>query len=313
MSWSHPHYTGCMIAGRTRRSTVIFTVLGILCVAVAVALNVGWILLNWQTGVLLFFGILLFAVIITGMVLNTIFLVREIRRSEQHDAFINAVTHELKTPIASIRLYLETLQSRPLDEARRQEFYGVMLRDTDRLIYTVEQVLRAGRTALRRRPTNWTPVTLPDLVRDAVELARARHHVAPQIVEFQDDLQQPGAQVMGDPEELKSALSNLIDNAIKYSHDRLHVVVSVRPGQKGRYAVTVEDRGIGISAPELKRIFRRFYRVPGSITIRVKGTGLGLFIVRSIAKRHGGRVWAESQGAGQGSRFTLELPPAPAV
>jgi len=95
-----------------------------------------------------------------------------------------------------------------------------------------------------------------------------------------DDLNQPGAQVMGDPEELKSALSNLIDNAIKYSHDRLHVVVSVRPGEKGRYAVTVEDRGIGISPPELKRIFRRFYRVPGSITIRVKGTGLGLFIVR---------------------------------
>lgn len=300
-----------MIAGRTRRSTVLFTVLGILCVAVAVALNVGWIV--WQTGLLLIFGILLFAVIITGMVLNTIFLVREIRRSEQHDAFINAVTHELKTPIASIRLYLETLQTRPMEEARRQEFYGVMLRDSDRLLYTVEQVLRAGRTAPLRRPTNWTPVTLPDLVRDSVELARARHHVAPQIVEFQDDLHQPGAQVMGDPEELKSALSNLIDNAIKYSHDRLHVVVSVRRGDKGRYAVTVEDRGIGISPPELKRIFRRFYRVPGSITIRVKGTGLGLFIVRSIAKRHGGRVWAESQGAGQGSRFTLELPPAPAV
>ncbi len=296
-----------------RRSKVIFSVLGVLCVIGAVTLNVGWILLNWQMGVKLVLGVLLFAVVISGIVLNTIFLVREIRRSEQHDAFINAVTHELKTPIASIRLYLETLQSRPMEEVKRHEFYGVMLRDTDRLLYTVEQVLRAGRTARLRRPTNWAAITLTDLVRECVEVARERHHVQPQIVEFQDDLQEAHAQVMGDPEELKSALTNLIDNAIKYSHDRLHVVVSVQRAEQGRFAVTVADQGIGISPPELKRIFKRFYRVPGSITLRVKGTGLGLFIVKSIARRHGGRVWAESDGTGRGSRFTLELPAAPAV
>ncbi|GAC1508086.1 MAG: HAMP domain-containing sensor histidine kinase [Steroidobacteraceae bacterium] len=296
-----------------RRSTVIFIVLGVLCVLGAVALNVGWILISWQTGLKLVLGVLLFAVIISGIVLNTIFLVREIRRSERHDAFINAVTHELKTPITSIRLYLETLQTRPMDESQRREFYQVMLRDSDRLLYTVEQVLRAGRTAPLKRPTNWAAVGLSELVRDCVELARARHHVQPQIVEFQDDLREEHAQVMGDPDELKSALSNLIDNAIKYSHDRLHVVVSLHRVPKGRYAVTVADEGIGISASELKRIFKRFSRVPGSITLRVKGTGLGLFIVKSIAKRHGGRVWAESAGAGRGSRFTLELPAAPAV
>ena len=130
----------------SRRGTIVFFLcLGIGLVALAVALNVGWIILNWREGVLLFFGIVFFALIIAGMVVNTIFLVRELRRSEQHDSFINAVTHELKTPVASIRLHLETLQRRELPEPQKQEFYRLMLSDTDRLTETVEQVLRAGR------------------------------------------------------------------------------------------------------------------------------------------------------------------------
>src|SRR5262250_1859350 len=136
----------------SRRGTIVFFLcLGIGLVALAVALNVGWIILNWREGVLLFFGLIFFALIIAGMIVNTIFLVREIRRNEQHDSFINAVTHELKTPIASIRLYLETLQSREVDETHRKEFYSVMLTDTARLLRTVEQVLEAGRTGQRRR------------------------------------------------------------------------------------------------------------------------------------------------------------------
>jgi two-component system sensor histidine kinase SenX3 len=127
----------------SRRGTIAFFLcLGIGLVALAVALNVGWIILNWREGVLLFFGIVFFALIIAGMVVNTIFLVRELRRSEQHDSFINAVTHELKTPVASIRLHLETLRRRDLPEKQKQEFYALMLTDTDRLTETVEQVIR---------------------------------------------------------------------------------------------------------------------------------------------------------------------------
>src|SRR3954447_25344176 len=129
-----------------RRKSVIFITLGSCLVALAVALNVGWILLNWREVALLVLGIIFFLAIIFGLVLNTTFLIREIRRNEQHDAFINAVTHELKTPIASIRLYLETLKTRDVDEAQRREFYNIMLADSDRLLHTVEQVLRAGRT-----------------------------------------------------------------------------------------------------------------------------------------------------------------------
>src|SRR6476469_11074111 len=125
-----------MIRGR-RRSVIFFTVFGICLVAIAVALNVSWVVLNWQTGVLAILGLIFFLLIIAGMVLNTIFLVREIRRNEQQDSFLNAVTHELKTPIASIRLYLETLQRREVPDTERRNFYRIMLDDTDRLLGTV--------------------------------------------------------------------------------------------------------------------------------------------------------------------------------
>src|SRR5262249_59084765 len=130
----------------SRRGTIVFFLcLGIGLVALAVALNVGWIILNWREGVLLFFGIIFFALLIAGMVVNTIFLVREVRRSEHHDSFINAVTHELKTPVASIRLHLETLQRRELPETPEQEIYRLILPDTGRLTGTGGQVRRGGR------------------------------------------------------------------------------------------------------------------------------------------------------------------------
>src|SRR3954462_2830204 len=136
-----------MTSGGRWKSTVFFIVLGSILTAAALALNVCWVIVNWRAAGMLVLGFLAFPLLITGLVLNTIFLVREMRRNEQHDAFINAVTHELKTPLASIRLYLETLKSRDVPEARRQEFYDIMLADGDRLLHTVEQVLHAGRTA----------------------------------------------------------------------------------------------------------------------------------------------------------------------
>src|ERR1700751_441304 len=154
----------------SRRGTIVFFLcLGIGLVALAVALNVGWIILTWREGVLLFFGIVFFALIIAGMVVNTIFLVRELRRSEQHDSFINAVTHELKTPVASIRLHLETLLRRELAEPQRQEFYQLMLSDTDRLGKTVEQVLRACRAGDKRAGKDKSEVDFRQLVRDSMD------------------------------------------------------------------------------------------------------------------------------------------------
>src|SRR3979409_2322377 len=159
------------IPGR-RKATITFLVLGVGLAGVAVAVGFGWIILNWREGIKVFLGVIFFGAITAGLVLNTIFLLREIRRNEQHDSFINAVTHELKTPIASIRLYLQTLQRREVDVEQRRAFYQSMLLDTDRLMHTVEQVLKAGEAAQRKRPAQRLPLEFNHLVRECLDLAR---------------------------------------------------------------------------------------------------------------------------------------------
>src|SRR2546421_59280 len=189
-----------------RKSIAFFIAFGACLVALAVALNVGWILLNWRAVALLVFGVIFFMAIIVGIVLNTIFLVREIRRNEQHDGFINAVTHELKTPIASIRLYLETLQSRDVDETRRRDFYKVMLDDADRLLYTVEQVLKAGVAGQKKPKAITSVVELPPLLLDCVELARVRHHLPENALQVQLPSDGNRATVVGDVYDLRTAI-----------------------------------------------------------------------------------------------------------
>jgi two-component system sensor histidine kinase SenX3 len=256
--------------------------------------------------------LLAFPLIITGVVLNTIFLVREIRRNEQHDGFINAMTHELKTPVASIRLYLQTLQSRDIDDSKRQEFYRVMVEDTARLTGTIEQVLRAGRVGAKLRRASFAAVDLAAIVRDCLVLARTRHHLPEAALTYRESFANGSApRVLGSEDELKAAVSNLVDNAIKYSGSQVKVAVELEQPEAAQATLRVRDQGMGISARELKRIFKRFYRIPGAVAMRVKGTGLGLFIVRSVIARHGGKVFAESEGPGRGSTFTVQLPLLP--
>ena len=292
-----------------RKAIYFFITFGVCLAGLAGAVGSGWIILNWQEGVKVFLGVIFFSAIITGLVLNTIFLVAEIRRNEQHDSFINAVTHELKTPIASIRLYLQTLERREVGEEQRREFYKLMLLDTERLLGTVEQVLKAGQAGLKKTGQR-LPVEFDGLVRECVELARTRHHLPPKSLEYQEHFtKSQQACVMGDPDELRTAVSNLLDNAVKYSPDGVHISVELDSPEPERVVLRVSDRGLGIPPQELKRIFKRFYRVVTQRSVsQMKGTGLGLFIVRAIARKHGGRVFAESEGAGKGTTVTLELP-----
>jgi two-component system, OmpR family, sensor histidine kinase SenX3 len=293
-----------VVAGR-RKSIAFFIALGSCLIVVILLLYLGWVVFNWHTGILLFFGFLLLAMIISGVVLNTIFLVREIRRNEQHDAFINAVTHELKTPVASIRLYLETLQRRNVDEAKRNEFYRIMLEDSDRLLATIEQVLLTGRTGTSARRLHRAPVDLGVLIEECVVRTATLHRLPTESIQFK---RISDATVSGDSNELRAAISNLLDNAIKYSGANVKIEIETRQLNDRFVVVRVTDNGTGIPSGELKRIFKRFYRVPGPASTRVKGTGLGLFIVRSVAKRHGGRAWAESGGPGRGSTFVFQIP-----
>jgi signal transduction histidine kinase len=291
---------------RRRKTAIFFLVFGICLIALAVALNVGWILLNLREVALLVLGIIFFALIITGLTLNTIFLVREIRRNEQHDAFLNAVTHELKTPIASILLHLETLKTRDVTEAKRREFYDVMIDDSNRLLNTVEQVLQASRTREKNRLLNTSRIELGKLLAECIKIVQTRYKLDDTTIKFiapADNLT-----ISGDAAELQTAFTNLLDNAVKYSTDEPKITVKIRNLSEKTIEIFFKDNGIGLAQNEIKRIFKRFYRVPGISTQEKKGTGLGLPIVKSIIKKHGGRIRAESKGEGKGSVFIVQLP-----
>jgi signal transduction histidine kinase len=295
---------------RRQKAIAFFVALCVLLVAAAISLNIGWIVINARRIGPLILGIISFALIIAGLIVYTVFLVLEIKRNEDHDTFINAVTHELKTPIASMRLYLQTLQSREVDEARRREFYDIMLEDADRLHRTVEQVLKAGASGQKATIVARAPVDMAALATECVRVAITRHHLAADAITLEAH---PGASeghlvVNGDAEELRTVLTNLLDNAVKYSGPAVNVTVSVAAPAPDTVWVRVQDRGVGIPRKQLKRIFNRFYRVQARGLKQITGTGLGLYIVRSIAKAHGGRVFAQSEGEGRGATFTLELP-----
>lgn len=292
---------------RRRKTAIFFLVLGICLIVLAVALNVGWILLNLTEVALLVLGIVFFALIITGLVLNTIFLFREIRRSEQHDAFLNSVTHELKTPIASIKLYLETLKSREVTPAKREEFYDIMLADSDRLLHTVEQILKAGQSGEKARRTDITEVDAAAVVNDAIGIVRSRYNLDDDVLRMTEPASE--LKVLGDADDLRTVFVNLLDNAVKYSGPERKVTIRAKKtALNNRVDIFVRDNGIGIPSAELKRVFRRFYRVADQTVRDKKGTGLGLAIVRSIVEKHGGRVKADSKGEGRGSTFVVQLP-----
>lgn len=294
---------------RRRKAAIFFLIFGICLIALTLALNIGWVLLNLREVALLIFGIIFFALIITGIVLNTIFLVREIRRNEQHDSFLNAVTHELKTPIASIRLYLETLKTRDVDEEKRREFYDIMLADSDRLLNTVEQVLQAGRTREKHGRLNISEIDLGELLNESIETVQKRHNLADTAIKF--TAPKGKLKVSGDRAGLQSALINLLDNGVKYSREEPRISVRLKNAALSNNAeIFIKDNGVGMAPSELKRIFKRFYRAPSSAAQNPKGTGLGLFIVKSIIEKHRGKVRAESRGEGKGSTFYVQLPKA---
>ena len=280
--------------------------LGICLTALAIALNVGWILLNLREVVLMVLGIVFFTLITTGLILNTVFLVREIRRNEQHDAFLNAVTHELKTPIASIKLYLETLKARELPPEKRREFYDIMLADNDRLLRTVEQVLLASRSRETKKIENEAEIELGQLLEETAAVVKARNHLDDAAIRFNGPEEKVA--VVGDRAELHTVFSNLLDNAVKYSNGEPKIVVRLKASAIRHADVFVKDNGIGIEPGDLKRVFKRFYRASNGGN--KKGTGLGLAIVKAIVKKHGGKVRAESKGPGRGSTFWVRLPRA---
>ena len=300
---------------RAARRVSIPIALTVAIVAITIALTVGWQILvvrefeafvegftpiHW---VLVILGSIFFALIITVLILQAVWLVREIRSNQRQQTFMDAVTHELYTPLASLRLYLDTLRGRSLPEARRDEFLAIMAEDLDRLQRTIDQILSAARTDLKRALRE--PVDIARLLADCADDARDRFGLPEKAISVEVPA---GARLKGDAEQLRVALRNLIDNAIRYAGDDVHVEIRVRSVSARKLELEVADRGVGIPASALDRIFQRFSRLPQEAVRTARGLGLGLYIVRNVARAHGGNVRAESEGEGKGSRFILTLP-----
>ena len=300
---------------RAARRVSIPIALTVAIVAITIALTVGWQILvvrefeafaegftpvHW---VLVILGSIFFALIITVLILQAVWLVREIRSNQRQQTFMDAVTHELHTPLASLRLYLDTLRGRSLPEERRDEFLEIMGEDLDRLQRTIDQILNAARTDLKRVLRE--PVDVSRLLGECAADARERFDLPAQAISVDVPV---GARVKGDVEQLRVAFRNLIENAIRYAGGEVHVEIHVRPISARRLEVEVSDLGLGIPASALDRVFQRFSRLPQEAVRTARGLGLGLYIVRNVARAHGGSVRAESEGEGKGSRFILTLP-----
>jgi signal transduction histidine kinase len=304
----------------SRRSIGFPVTLGIVLTIVALALAFGWQILVFSDAravarelttldwILFVLGGVSFGLIISGLLWLCLWLVREMRVNQRQRAFLDAVTHEMKTPLASLRLYVDTFERHDLDREHRREFLERMQDDVERLDQTVDQVLTAARSEDSGRKATREPVALEALLETCIEEVCDRHDLSRAAVQLEVG---PRETVYGNPNELSVVFRNLLENAVKYSDEPVEVKVRVRTNGGDRIDVDISDRGIGIPPVELRKIFQRFYRVGRDVQRTASGLGLGLFIVRNLVRRQGGRVVARSEGSGQGSRFvvTLRRPP----
>ena len=300
----------------TRRSIGFPLTVGIVLTLIAVSLAVGWQILvvadlepvprglttvQW---LLISLGSLFFILIIVGLVLLCAWLVREMRVNQRQQAFLDAVTHEMKTPLASMRLFLETLGRHDVAPERRKAFLARMAEDVERLEHTVSQVLAAARAEGTVRRARSGPVDLFAVLSESIEAIRDRHDLAEEAIRLE---QESSVTAAGDPDELGVVFRNLLENAVKYSEPPVEVRVRLSYSGDERVEVEIADRGIGIERRELRKIFQRFYRVGRDVQRQAAGLGLGLFIVGNLVRRQGGRVVAQSEGSGRGSRFVVTL------
>ena len=298
-----------------RRPKWLHITVGVVLIVIVVVLTVGWQILGTsEVGshplrlVIYFLGTLLFLLLIGGLTLMVLLLIREVRLNERQSNFVSAVTHELKTPVASLKLYLDTLQMRDLPESRREEFYRTMRQDLDRLHATINNVLNAAMYT-DRPVVDPQPLDLAKVVRRSMDLTRTRHQLPREAFTYEGP---ESLQLRGDAEALETAILNLLDNAVKYSKEpsQAHVEVEVGAHGDGQAFLRVRDHGVGMSRAHLRFIFNRFYRIGSEVRRSHTGTGLGLFIVKGIIESHGGKVWVESKpGEGSTFRFTLPVPP----
>ena len=300
---------------RHNRSISIPIVLGSITILLSITLLIGWTLLilryravtndftndSW----LLFSGVASFGLIVVVLVLFVVFLVREILEVRRQNSFIDSVTHELRSPLASLKLCLQTLQRTALPKEKVEQFQTMMVEDVDRLSMFIDHVLVASRLQFGKRTYEVSELRLGDLIEEGVLRIAKRYKLALSV--FEVDVPEQLV-LVSDATALEVVVTNLLDNAVKYSEREVQIQIQGREIDGGFLELRFKDKGIGIPPKALNKIFDRFYRVPMETVNSRRGTGLGLFVVASLVKSLGGRVKASSRGENQGSTLEVLLP-----
>ena len=297
------------------RSISVPIVLSSITVLMTLALLIGWILVIRQnlplthpfTGNrwLLAGGIVSFVLVMTVLVLFSVSLVGEILEGQRQQMFIDSVTHELKSPLASIKLCLDTLARPGISTAQQDQLRSMMASDVERLTVFVDDILQASRIVHRRRSQTWTVVDVAQLLRQAVDSMRARYGLESGAFAVSAPV---SVEIFSDPTALEIIIKNVLDNAVKYSVGAPHIEVDMHQQEPGQLAIVVRDHGIGINRIQLKRIFKRFHRAPDPRVNERSGSGLGLYVAYRLSRNLGGRIRAESEGAGKGTTMRIRLP-----
>jgi len=254
-------------------------------------------------------GCLALVLIIATLVLFLVTNIRQALYVRRQDSFIDSVTHELKSPLASISLCLETMETREVPAEMHTRFIQMMKRDVDRLRDFIEHILEAGRLEHNEREVEEEPTILAELVNRCMDQVKKRHVLNSDTIQLVWRISSPDSPIFTDPTALEIVLLNLLDNAIKYSKHKDEIDVSLTILEDADWLTfEVRDKGIGLSKKHLKKVFNRFHRVERPDKPKVKGTGLGLYVVSSLVRRLGGQIIAESEGEDLGSTFKAKLP-----
>lgn len=286
-----------------------------IAVLLTLAVLIGWIIIIrenlsltrdfWGHRGILIAGILSLALVMCVLVLFSVSLVRQILEGRRQQMFIDSVTHELKSPLASIQLCLDTLDRDGLSLAQQENLRRMMRTDTERLMLFVDDILQASRIAHRLRSQTWMMVDVLQVLNASIEGVRRRYGLPAEAFTL---IAPASLETCTDPTALEIILKNVLDNAVKYSSPAPHVEVELGKLDSGHLSITVRDHGIGVERNQLKRIFRRFHRAPDARVNERSGSGLGLYVVQRLAQNLGGRVRAESAGPGRGTTMHIRLP-----
>ena len=300
-----------------RRSLGWPILLGVVLIGSIIALGVGWVLVSIAAALgsnnAVFYwaamgvGVALLVLVLVGVIIYLALTLKAIALSQRQSNFIDSVTHELKSPLASLQLYLQTLTRRSVAPDQQADFHRFMLQDVERLDTLIDHLLDAAKTLQRRTNASDEITAVLPVLKRAIDTAMQRHNVVASSVQLESDVREE-VFVRGREADLDIVFRNLIDNAVKYSLPEPHVRVGVDVSSDGKVKIYVTDNGPGIPKSQRHHVFRRFVRLGNELERRKPGTGLGLFLVRSVVKQLRGKVTVKSQVEEKGTVMEVELP-----